>query len=193
MVDPNINYFTQFKTITDEIHAYRCEGLHDKMLEYKDEFINIFEQEYEGYWAQAQYNVPYVNMEMYPYVNGLFHHIVQKYYLVDETWTEPKISVYLQTNKRARNVFHNHSPQSLVCTTYVNPCDPSGKEGGGLEFLNPPHDNLTIYPEKDVVYFFPGWMYHRPLEQTREEPRICLNWGYVCTKRPIHKLCGQRM
>ena len=73
---------------------------------------------------------------------------------------------------------------------YLNP--PLPNEGGGLEFYFHDDGREIIYPNKDEIYFFPSWVLHKPLPQTSNKVRYCLNWGYDCSNRPIHKLTNTR-
>ena len=51
---------------------------------------------------------------------------------------------------------------------------------------------ITLSPEPDYIYFFPSWVLHRPLPQNTDKDRICINWGIESSKRPIHKITGDR-
>jgi hypothetical protein len=65
-------------------------------------------------------------------------------------------------------------------------------EGGGIEFFFHQNHLITILPEPNHIYFFPSWVLHRPLPQNTDKDRICINWGVESSKRPIHKLTGDR-
>jgi hypothetical protein len=89
------------------------------------------------------------------------------------------------------SVFHNHYEfGSITATLYLDP--PKEEEGGGLELFFHEHEKVIVNPRKDYIYFVPSWVLHRPLPQTTNKIRHCLNWGYECSKRPIHKLTRDR-
>ena len=187
-----MDYNIRFWKYNYHLHLYHVKGLHDKL---KEEFpteyhIEQFKKEKKGVHAKRIANY-FLEEEKSKFLEDIFVYIANKYYLVDEQWGKISIMAYYQTNEEGISKFHNHARYStLTATTYIDP--PNEDEGGQLEFFNPPDNNLTISPKKDVIYFFPSWLLHRPLPQTNKEPRICLNWGYESTLRPIHKITGDR-
>ena len=135
-----------------------------------------------------------MNRDFYDDLRPVFYGILDHYYVLSETWEDKVVGIYVQDPKHSRPIRHNHSKDGvLTATFYIDPIE-NEEEGGGLEFYlgSGEHDSFTIYPKKDVIYIFPAWALHSPLPQTREQPRICLNWGYDCAQRPIHKLTGDR-
>ena len=99
--------------------------------------------------------------------------------------------IYYQDKETFQSVFHNHYDDlTLTATTYIDPLD--SDEGGEIQFYSHQHNIISISPEIDCIYFFPGWLLHRPLPQNTNKKRICINWGVDCNNRPIHKLTGDR-
>ena len=70
---------------------------------------------------------------------------------------------------------------TLSSTMYLNPPNPG--EGGELSFMYSEVDIFNLLPQKDTIYFFPSWVMHKPLPQSKSEIRHCLNWGYNCSKK----------
>ena len=71
---------------------------------------------------------------------------------------------------------------------YIDP--PLENEGGEIQFYLEGNNQPKILPQKNCVYFFPSWLMHRPLPQTSPQNRMCLNWSYTSSNRPLHKLTG---
>jgi hypothetical protein len=173
------------------LHAYHIKGLHDRLLKYKSELIKEYLENYKELFALGINNVTTRIQEFEDEFAPLLYHIVNKFYVVDENWIHTSFGTYMQDKDRQMNVLHNHWEQTTLSSVmYIDPLDP--EEGGGVEFSIPPEDPLELNPKKDYIYFFPSWVSHRPLEQKTKTPRICINWGYNCSLRPIHKLTGQR-
>jgi hypothetical protein len=84
----------------------------------------------------------------------------------------------------------HYTTSTIASTTYINPLEKD--EGGGIEFFFHQNHLITILPEPNHIYFFPSWVLHRPLPQNTDKDRICINWGVESSKRPIHKLTGDR-
>ena len=179
--------FTRFNVY---LHAYKVDGLHNFLSNHRKEFINIYEEfnkkEFTGIFNEQIYNPQIIT----PLTN-LLYRIVNEFYYVDKNWRDMTPMLYAQTNKDNTSIFHNHYEESSITSTlYLDPTNPD--EGGELEFYLREENNPKVFPVKDYIYFFPSWVLHKPLPQTRSTPRFCINWGYECLKRPIHKLTADK-
>ena len=187
-----MNYNIKFQLFCDYVHLYYVEGLHDKILEEMD--VGRLEEYYytnrDEMWKRDTANYPLALREC-EFIVDVCEDITRKYYYVDEMWKKTSMMAYFQTNEETQNIWHNHiHDSSITATVYINPTLEG--EGGELLFWHPKDGEVKIQPQKDVIFFFPSWLMHKPLPQTREEPRICLNWAYDSSTRPIHKLSGDR-
>ena len=172
-------------------HGYQVEGLHDRLKKHKKDLIKEFKEEYKDWWKIGSTNVSCNIKEFNDEFAPLMYYIVKEYYLVDETWLNIPFGTYIQNKDRQVNHLHTHWHQTTISSVmYIDPLEPG--EGGELEIWTPPDDPVHWTPQKDYVYFFPSWLLHRPLPQKVDKTRLCLNWGYNCSKRPIHKLTGYR-
>ena len=187
----NLNNIS-FKQINTFIHVYHIPYLHDYLLSFKEYFIFEFKKFKEVTENLGDYdgnNLILSEEKIYK----IFETIINKHYIVDSNWEVGKnIGIYLQiqTPKSNKNTYHNHTPSAIAATTYINP--PLENEGGELQLYLHEHQQVKLSLEKDCLYFFPGWMMHRPLPQNTTKERICINWSYDSSKRPIHKLTGDR-
>ena len=180
----------EFLHIDQYIHAYRVKGLHDFLLQKKNEFDKLW-LNFKNKPNREVYNEVISDPNINKVLQPLLLKITHEYYMVDSKFRDFSLSLYSQTSDEYNSVYHNHYDSStLTCTIYLNP--PNQGEGGELSFLFTENDVFEILPEKDTIYFFPSWVMHKPLPQTSKEVRHCLNWGYNCSKRPIHKLTGDR-
>lgn len=180
-----------FQQIQTYLHAYYVPNLHNELSKYKEKLLKEFEEWYEGKRAFKENNYMTRNREFQLKFEKYFYDIIDKYYIVDDTWQIQSFGIYVQDDKEFVDDLHIHQQQATItATTYIDPCEP--EEGGQLELWNIMTSPITISPQKDYIYFFPSWLPHRPLQQTRKSPRICLNWGYDCLNRPIHRLTGDR-
>ena len=180
----------RFEKIDQYIHAYKVEGIHDMLLKYKKEFNDIYMDYMDRRKTEDLYNISLDIPEIQSYLDPIFNSVVKNYYYIDNTWDNYSYSLAIQNNELHHDVYHNHVNSTLTATTYLNP--PRVDEGGGLIFFLHEFKRPIIQPQKDYIYFFPSWVLHKPLPQTRKEPRICLNWGYESIQRPIHKLTGDK-
>ena len=184
-----------YKWLSEYIHGYNVPGLHSFIFSYKDFLLDVYNEGIEKANKSKQANVM-VPMEntFHIKVTSLLTALIKKYYVIGNNYSNSKpIGVYIQNNKNNVAIFHNHiSQSSLTCTLYLDPIIDK-KEGGEIEFMHPPNTNYLLNPLKDWVYFFPGWMYHRPLPQIRQSPRICLNWGIDTENRVIHKISHEKI
>lgn len=175
---------------TDYLHIYYVPGLNDKLKVYKDVLIKEFFERRENK-QEVNANIITSNLDFQNECEKDFYKIVEEYYLVDSNWNFQNFGIYVQTKENFRDVFHHHQRQStIIATTYIDPFEE--EEGGELELWNVHEDPIKIVPLKDHIYFFPAWLPHRPLPHKVDKTRVCLNWGYNCAKRPIHKITGDR-
>jgi hypothetical protein len=185
----------QFYKFNSLIHIYEVKGLHDKLLKYKNKILkNYYTQKDKVFVAENKYNTPFTDPSFYHEFDSLLYGIVNNYYLVGEVFDPKTIGIYIQTPDSYRSMRHNHYNSGMITSTlYIDPIE-NIDEGGGIEFYigSESQDQWIIYPKKDNIYFFPSWLIHSPLPQTREKERICLNWGYDTNIRPIHKVTGDR-
>ena len=176
----------------DYIHQYYVEGIHDKLQECLP--IDYLEKEYNQQKEGMNFNNIAnfkIDLNRVMWLDNICRSIIQRYYLVDKYFQQIYFMAYYQSSSDNRSIWHSHIDVStILATIYINPTKEG--EGGELELFHPFEGPMKIQPEKDQIYVFPSWMLHRPLPQTREEPRICLNWGYVSSMRPIHKLTADR-
>ncbi len=181
-----------FKQINNFIHAYHIPHLHDYLLSFKKKFVEEFYRSRETMDPQRvedENNLIYLEKDIY----NIFENITRRYYMVDSNWQVDKIiGIYIQTQNSGstKQIYHNHAPSAIVATTYIDP--PLENEGGELQLYLHERQQVKLSPKKDCLYFFPGWMMHRPLSQNTSKERICINWSYDSAKRPIHKLTGDR-
>lgn len=111
-----------------------------------------------------------------------FDLVVQENYLVSPPTMPSEVSAYIQNNTNPISFFHHHLLSTIVGVTYLN----IPKIGGEIEFLLQ-DIKVTLKPEPNSLYLFPGWMFHRPLPQKDEQTRICINLDYHSKDRPMHK------
>lgn len=192
----DINYLNQknskiqFSWVHKYVHSYHVEGLHDRLSKYKSELTKEFLEKYKELAVLGINNVTTRIKEFEDEFAPLLYHIVNKYYLVDEAYNHISFGTYIQDKDRQMNYFHHHWEQTTMSSTmYIDPL--KSDEGGGLQFRIG-EEIINVLPEKDYIYFFPSWLQHRPAPQTVKSPRICMNWGYNCNLRPIHKISGDR-
>ena len=177
-----------FKKIDSFIHAYHIPFLHDYLLSFKEEWIRIFEKKIIEKKKKNQLGNILINNEK---IDNIFTQILYNYYLIDKTWViDNPFGIYIQDKDSSVSAYHNHTPNTIASTMYINP--PLENEGGEIQFYLHEIYQPKILPQRDYIYFFPAWLMHRPLPQTTNQKRICINWSYNSSKRPTHKLTGDR-
>jgi len=182
--------FTQYNSY---IHIYHVEGLNNMLSSQKDYIVNEFNilSKIGGGFPKFQYNFRTQNKVINKNLTSLFKKIINTYYLIDISLKYIHPMIYYQDKEKFKSIFHNHyNDLTLAATTYIDPLNKG--EGGELQFYAHENEIISISPEIDCIYFFPGWMLHRPLPQNTNKKRICINWGVDCNNRPIHKLTGDR-
>ena len=172
------------------LHGYYVKGLHDFLSKHKEEFFNLG-VEYSKIENKNTFNVDIQNKDIkYPLMD-ILNTIVEQFYYVDKSWKETPPMLYFQNSKINKQFFHNHYEDStLSATMYLDP--PKEGEGGEIQFYYNEEQQPKFVPAKDIVFFFPSWIMHRPLSQRIPQPRYCINWGYPCMMRPIHKLSADK-
>ena len=183
----------KFKWFSDYMHMYYVPNLHDDIVKFKDKILDEFGQHNPLNIEEGKIviNCPIQNKEINNYFQNLFHKILHQYYSVGEAWRGSTIGAYSQNDKSGTSEFHTHIKANLITgLTYIDP--PNKNEGGELEIWDFPYNPIKITPEKNIVYFFPSWLVHRPLPQKSSLTRISINWGYDSYTRPIHKMTGDR-
>jgi len=179
-----------FHKFNDYLHTYYVPGLHDSLIPYKGKVMEVFEESHPRKTKSPDANISFIDNEFNDIYQTLLYGIVNKYYIVDNTWEGCAFAIYSQNNEDSINDLHCHiNNHSLVCTFYIDP--PNSNEGGELEIWdNEIQKFKSIKISKDYIYFFPGWLLHRPLPQTSTIPRVCFNWGYRSSLKPLHRLTG---
>lgn len=172
------------------IHAYHIEGIHSWLLQFKEDLINRFlDQQAKANNIDHSFNVNIVNEVMRNTLADIFSFIVEEYYLVDEAYSMSNaFGVYVQNNERSDSFYHTHYRNTLAATLYIDP----PVSGGELSIMEHEKNPIAIQPKKDYIYFFPGWLMHKPMPQQDTTYRVCINWTYACNTRAIHKLVGSK-
>lgn len=179
----------EFFRIDRYIHSYKVEGLHSFLSRFREEFNSIFleKQKVKGNILNEEINNPIIEEGL----DKIFINIIENNYIVDRRWAASSLNLYSQNNKYSQSIYHNHIDSSAItATTYLDPTTP--QEGGGIQFFLHQTEEIIINPLPDYIYFFPSWIMHKPLPQTSTQNRYCVNWGYECSKIPIHKLTGDK-
>lgn len=176
------------KLLNDYVHQYD--------LNYVDILDPIKEEILQTYYNYKRQNNEHktdflFDMESkgFKEVNFKLNKLIEKNYFVGEKLHPGGIAVYIQDNKNNTSILHNHISEmsTIGGVFYLN----IPQKGGEILFRdlenNQWGDELIIKPELNKVYVFPYWLPHAPLPQQDETPRICFNWRYGTTQRPIHK------
>lgn len=158
---------------------------HEFCLDFKQDMIDVYNREIT---KTSGFNIPYFNKAFNNTFIPMLKQCIHNIFDVDENIDELIPFLYIQDNKNFTSQFHNHVHKGTISTTfYIDP--PEG--GGEFEYIGRILDNnlevKTEKPEKNILYMFPGWLYHRPTPQQDEKTRICINVDYNSRKRPILK------
>jgi hypothetical protein len=177
-----------FKRIQSFVHQYDF-PIGDIVRPYMDGLMEEFEHRPKIFSStvitKKAVNVKIRNKELIDiFQNKLEEILVNNYEIGEFERVEDSMALYIQNDKEYNSVFHNHIGFGIVAVFYLA----LPKDGGEIEFVNPPMDTVILKPELDKVYFFPYWLLHRPLKQKSPETRISVNWGVHCTSRPINKI-----
>jgi len=181
--------------LTNPILFTECDlEYHDLLLPYKQEMIERF---FVNMVNEVGYNVPYTNEVIDEFIIPEIKKICYNSFdLKDVQLVHPHI--YVQNNRYYLSVYHNHVKSDgtaafgldpcMVVNFYINPAS-----DGGLLEVAPGVDadgklkSFKIEVEKDKLYFFPSWLYHRPLPQEDTEYRICVSIDIFSRQRPYFK------
>ena len=184
-----MKYSIQFYKHSAYLHLYHVKGLHQDLLErFPIDFHEEGKETIKNIDAVANYPI---DPHKGKFVSDIIDFIIEEYYVIDKKFDNIACGGYYQTDKEYTSQFHNHIMNSTITgTAYINPTKPG--EGGELEMIFPNYQKIKYQPQEDIISLFPSWMLHRPLPQTRKEPRICLNYCFNSVKRPIHKMTGDK-
>ena len=176
--------------IHDYIHEYDF-PYHDILKLWKEDLLNFYLHEKKDNPSLTDLYIP----PDYPLVNLIepkLNQIVEDNYLIGKPLINPSLRIYVQNNVQHTSFYHHHlTPSTISGVFYIDP----PKEGGEISFLlkfdneNKPKE-LILKPEKNKLYLFPYWLYHKPQPQKDKEYRICFNWMYGSPIRPFHKITG---
>ena len=138
----------------------------------------------EGFLDMGMINTP-LNVFFSPKINKVIHDL----FIVDNTTSDILFNLYIQQNSLNKGNYHNHIHlKASICGVFYTKIP---KEGGEFSIIHPPtftyEKPLIIKPQINKIYLFPSWLYHRPLPQKDETPRICININYLSLHRPIVK------
>jgi len=165
---------------------------HDLLYPFKQEmiesyFVNITNEKRDGF------SVPYTNKVIDDFIAPSINQICNNIFNLTQVQIfQPYI--YVQSNRYNGSIFHKHwkglSNSCDPCITVNCYIDPPA-HGGQIEFLTNIVDNKfdseKISVEKNKLYFFPSWLYHRPLPQQDDEYRICVSIDIFSKQRPFFK------
>ena len=178
--------------MTNPILLTECDlEYHDLLLPYKQEMIERF---FVNIVDEVGYNVPYTNKVIDDFIAPEIKKICYNSFdLKDVQFIHPQI--YVQNNRYYSSVYHNHIRNngtnldpSMIVNFYINPASV-----GGLLDIAPDVEadgelkSYQIEVKKDKLYFFPSWVYHRPLPQEDTEYRICISIDIFSKQRPYFK------
>ena len=169
-----------FKEINPLIHQYTFE-VHDIVLEYKSQIIL---QNKRKCVVEGAHNNLYDNPSLTKLLYSKFESLVESFYDVSTRLNKPGLFTYVQNDSKFSPVLHHHLHTSTLSGVfYIDPPN----EGGELEFIIGERI-FRLKPERNKLYIFPGWLYHRPLPQRDRLERISINMEYFCVSRPRHKI-----
>ena len=169
-----------FKEINPLIHQYHF-PVHDLIRKEKED---ILQQNREKCVVKGLHNNLYDNPNLTKQIFSKFESLVESFYDVSPLLNEPGLFTYVQSNVKNSPIFHHHlNKASLSGVLYIDP----PKQGGELEFIIGERF-FKIKPEVNMLYIFPGWLYHRPLAQKDVLERVSINMEYLCMSRPRHKI-----
>ena len=173
--------------INKYIHSYKF-----NYSSFLQNYISEIIDKYSTRNVHDDFDLVLENKEIENYIFPKLNKIVEDNYHVGKNYGETRISVYVQepSNEEPKEEFfhnHVHTCGSINGVFYLN----IPKEGGGIQFFNPPWVDLTIQPQIDTLYLFPYWIMHRPLPHKEDIIRISFNWTYGGIERPIYKLTGE--
>tara|TARA_R110000803_G_scaffold36285_1_gene78003 strand:+ start:1845 stop:2405 length:561 start_codon:yes stop_codon:yes gene_type:complete len=161
---------------------------HDYVSKYKDKLISNYttlKQQHPDL-TDIPVEINELNDTILPAIDKLVNH----QFWVGDPISNSSMYVYIQNNEIFESRYHNHVHigGTINAVFYIDP----PQEGGEIEFIYDIQNNnsLKIQPQPNVIYFFPNWLYHRPLPQKDKHYRLCFNYRHNSNVRPIHKLSG---
>ena len=172
-----------FRPIHPFIHEYDF-PFAEEFAAHKDEIIRQFKAKIDSSNKnnRQNYTVVYQDPQLQSIVQERFDKIIHENYAVSPRIRPTTMNIYLQNNKHAANLWHDHVLTSTInAVIYFN----LPESGGGFEF-NYQGDIGQLKPQEGKIYLFPYWLLHRPLPQEDEDYRICINLEYLCQSRPMH-------
>jgi len=145
---------------------------------------------------QLGYNVTICDTDFQDFIAPLYDAVLRRKFTsvkdctkeileeLDFDWLAKKYTIYIQTKEQNNNIWHSHlgSTEHIIslCTVfYLN----IPEKGGEIEFITDDNKILKVKPEKDMLYCFPPWLAHRPVEVESSETRICLNTDFCIPNR----------
>jgi len=178
------------KDIHYYIHEYDFK-YHDYLSQYNNELIDYYYKinstPKEGKFDNVQVNNPPLEDFL---IEKLTKLVINNYHAGEYT-INMGLNIHVQDNNyKPSKLYHNHViiPGNICAVFYTN----IPKEGGEIEFNIDPFEKVRVKPEKNKIYLFPIWLYHRSIEHKDDINRICFNWTYTGNIRPIHKTLASR-
>ena len=176
--------------LNDYIHEYDF-PYHDFLKNYKNELLAKYFSLISNKKSLTDFFIP-IDHPLNIYIQPKLNELIQKNYWVDTPTANLSLRTYIQNNKNNQSFYHNHPfASSISGVFYVDP----PQKGGELSFIVDPNKDpnssegkIIIKPQKNKLYLFPYWLYHKPCPQEDEDYRICFNFMYGSPSKPIHKM-----
>ena len=153
----------------------------------KEELVRFYEDNRGK--GDGSNDIELTNTPLSHFFNLKVKNLIKENYIIDHSKEDIAFNLYIQNKDISENIFHNHIHRNFsICgVMYLD----VPQEGGEIEFLHYPENGennpIKIKPQEDKIYFFPPWLYHRPLPHISLTTRICINLGYRSNLRPILK------
>jgi hypothetical protein len=170
--------------INDYIHEYDF-PYHDSLKPYKEELVNYYNSLKKENKNLADCPLSHTH-PLHALLSPKLNKLIKKNYWVNPPLIDYGFTLYIQNHIQSTSFYHNHlSPSSISGVFYLDP----PQEGGEIIFsINPGSEEIIIKPKKNKLYLFPYWLNHTPLPQKDEKYRVCFNWIYGSSIRPVHKM-----
>lgn len=165
--------------------------LQDICSHYKDDIIDFYFNTFDK--NNGQYSLVYNNLEFNNTVAPILENVMHEFFYLGPKTQHNYINVYVQSNEKYYGgTIHNHfRTASLSSVFYYNLPDCGGELDIYYPHLEEKQFVIDRVPvQEDVMYMFPNWLYHCPVEQEDNDFRISFNYDYVCRERPILKKTG---
>lgn len=165
---------------------------HDYSLPYKEDMIKQFFKTRKMNRSNIKKipqsnNFPYINSKFNEFIIKEYLKVLRKYYILSSPSEFPHPNIYYQNNIDFAPLYHTHRFSKISSVYYIDP--PKGNDGN-IEFLFQ-GNKFEVETKKDVIYFFPSWLEHRPLPQKNDVDRVCVNIDYSTNGKVISKTNGQ--